>query len=112
MSSLLCDLCRNEHQGIPINASTVVRIEFYGIPRQRAQRAATTFDVSPNGTPLQHVLQQLAVQFPALSDEVIADGKLREGYVANIAGERFVSDPSTPLLPGDCVLIMSADAGG
>ena len=33
-------------------------------------------------------------------------------FVANLNGDRFVSDPATPLGEDDCVLILSADAGG
>ena len=32
--------------------------------------------------------------------------------IASLNGDRFVSDPRTPLGENDCVLILSADAGG
>ena len=38
--------------------------------------------------------------------------QLQPGYVANINGQHFVSDPETLLDDHTCLLIMSADAGG
>ena len=38
--------------------------------------------------------------------------RLRASFVANLNGDRFVSDPHTRLREDDCVLILSADAGG
>ena len=47
-----------------------------------------------------------------LLGELIAADRLHPSLVANLNGDRFVSDPSTPLNQNDCVLILSADAGG
>ena len=44
--------------------------------------------------------------------ELIAADRLQPSFVANLNGDRFVSDPGTPLGEGDSVLILSADAGG
>ena len=41
-----------------------------------------------------------------------SDDRLHPAFVANLNGDRFVSDPATPLGDDDCVLILSADAGG
>jgi molybdopterin converting factor small subunit len=32
--------------------------------------------------------------------------------MANLNGQRFVTDPATALKPGDAILILSTDAGG
>jgi len=37
---------------------------------------------------------------------------LHPAFVANLNGDRFVSDPRTPLAQNDRVIILSADAGG
>jgi molybdopterin converting factor small subunit len=85
-----------------------VSVELFGIPRQRAGVARA----EAHGTRLGDVLAELVRRFPALGDDCIADDRLKEGYLANLNGQRFVSDPATPLAPGDALLILSADAGG
>ena len=85
-----------------------ISVEMFGIPRQRAGVSQALAE----GVRLSEVLANLAQRFPRLADECIADGRLQQGYLANLNGQRFVSDPATPLEPGDSLLILSADAGG
>lgn len=89
-----------------------VRIEFYGIPRQRAGVAETVIKSSGPDVCLGEVLQQLADSFPGLAETCIENGRLRRGYTINIAGDRFVGDPETRVTSGETLLLMSADAGG
>jgi molybdopterin converting factor small subunit len=84
-----------------------VRVEFYGIVAHRAGVPQTTVD----GLHLGEVLANLAAELPALQ-MCIRDGHLLPGYLVNINGNRFVSDPGTPIRPGDSLLLLSADAGG
>lgn len=86
----------------------MITVELYGIPRVRAGVPA----VAVMGQRLGEVLIAIAERFPSLGDTCLTGDRLRPGYVANLNGQRFVTDPSTPLAAGDCVLIMSADAGG
>jgi molybdopterin converting factor small subunit len=60
---------------------------------------------------LGQLLDVLAVRFPSLS-EVVQSGHLRSPFLANLNGDRFISDPATKLSESDYVLILSADAGG
>ena len=60
---------------------------------------------------LGQLLVALAARFPSLGELITAD-RLHPSFVANLNGDRFVSDPRTPLSEDDCVLILSADAGG
>jgi molybdopterin converting factor small subunit len=53
----------------------------------------------------------LAARIPPLG-ELISVDRLQSSFVANLNGNQFVSDPETPLGKDDCVLILSADAGG
>ena len=89
-----------------------VNIEFFGIPRQRTGQAATSLDFTAAATTLEEVLVQLAEIYPAFGESCVADQKLREGFVANLDGERFVTASETELVDGQTVLILSADAGG
>jgi molybdopterin converting factor small subunit len=85
-----------------------ITVELFGIPRQRAGTAKTQAE----GARLDEVLLDLARRFPRLAEACIANGQLQGGYLANLNGQRFVSDPSTALAAGDSLLILSADAGG
>src|SRR3954471_16765148 len=84
-----------------------MRVELLGIPRERAGVA----DVTLQAATLGELLDVLAGQFPSFAELVAADG-LRPSIVANLNGDRFITDRRTPLGDDDCVLILSADAGG
>jgi molybdopterin converting factor small subunit len=82
-------------------------VEFLGVPRARAGVSEVELHV----TTLGEMLGALAAEMPGLR-ELIVDARLHPSVVANLNGDRFVSDPTTPLAAGDRVLILSADAGG
>jgi molybdopterin converting factor small subunit len=84
-----------------------MHVEFLGVPRQRAGVSQLEVQAETLG----QLLGTLAAQIPSLG-ELIAVNRLNSAFVANLNGDRFVSDPSTPLAEKDCVLILSADAGG
>lgn len=91
-----------------LKPAVAVRVEFYGIPRQRA--GVATANVV--GTRLGELIQELARQFPLFGRDCVANGCLQPGFTANLNGERFTSDPATVICDSDVVLIMSLDAGG
>ena len=84
-----------------------MHVEFLGVPRQRAGIS----ELEVQADTLGQLLGTLAARIPSLSDLIAAD-RLHSSFVANLNGDRFVSDPGTPLGENDCVLILSADAGG
>ena len=84
-----------------------MRVEFFGVPRERAGVAELELQAETLG----QLISALAIRFPSL-DELITGDQLRSSFVANLNGDRFVSDPRTQLTEDDCVLILSADAGG
>ena len=84
-----------------------MRVEFFGIPRERAGTAEFELQAETLG----QLLNLLAVQFPSLR-EVVQSGRLRSPFLASLNGDRFISDPATKLSESDSVLILSADAGG
>src|SRR5688572_14100267 len=87
-----------------------LRVELYGVARLRAGREAVEIPVP--GT-LGEALAQLAAAVPELVGAVIAvDGTLAAGSVASLDGERFVTDPATPLPAGRPLLLLPASAGG
>jgi molybdopterin converting factor small subunit len=84
-----------------------MRVEFLGLPRERAGVA----EVELQADTLGHLLDALVTRFPRFG-ELVAAGRLCPSFAANLNGDRFVSDPRTQLHDSDCVLILSADAGG
>ena len=89
-----------------------IKVEFYGVVRQRTGTANVSVETATAETRLRDVLGELADRFPALRGECIDGQRLGNGYIANINGSRFVSDPETALNDGDELMILSADAGG
>jgi len=84
-----------------------MHVEFLGVPRQRAGVS----ELEVKADTLGELLGTLAARIPSLG-EFIATDRLHSTFVANLNGDQFVSDPGTPLGENDCVLILSADAGG
>jgi molybdopterin converting factor small subunit len=84
-----------------------MHVEFLGVPRQRAGVS----ELEVQADTLGQLLGRLATQIPSLG-ELITEDRLQSSFVANLNGDQFVSDPRTPLGENDCVLILSADAGG
>ena len=84
-----------------------MHVELLGVPRERAGVA----EIELQADTLGQLVAALAVRFPSLG-ELITTDRLPPSVVANLNGERFVSDPGTQLKESDSVLILSADAGG
>jgi molybdopterin converting factor small subunit len=91
-----------------------ITVEFFGIPRQRAGRAKMKLslrDCAESAT-LGTILEILARELPDFARDCVVDNRLKKGYIANINGQRFITDPEAPITDGETLLILSADAGG
>jgi len=84
-----------------------MHVEFFGVPRQRAGIS----ELEVQADTLGQLLGTLAARIPSLGEFISVD-RLHPTFVANLNGDRFVDDPATRLGRDDCVLILSADAGG
>jgi len=84
-----------------------MRVELLGLPRERIGVAVLDLEADTLG----QLLVTLAARFPSFGDLVTGDG-LEPSIVANLNGDRFITDPQTPLDEHDSVLLLSADAGG
>jgi molybdopterin converting factor small subunit len=84
-----------------------MQVEFYGVSRQRAGVGSVEIHAATLG----ELLSILSSQVPALSDLIVGN-RLHPALAASLNGDRFVRDPHTPLSADDCVLLLSADAGG
>ena len=84
-----------------------MHVEFFGVPRERAGIGELEVQAETFGA----LVATLASQMPGLAD-LIVDDRLHPSLAASLNGDRFISDPATPLSDRDCVLILSADAGG
>lgn len=85
-----------------------VTVEFYGIPRRRAGVASIALEAATLGD----LLVTLGEQLPEFAETCLDGDRLRIGYIANIDGRTFTTEPSTPLPDGSHVLLLSADVGG
>lgn len=84
-----------------------MRIELYGIARARAGIEA----VEVQARSVAEAVRALAEACPALVPEVVDGGRLTEGWLASLNGDRFVT-AQTPLGPDDVLVIVAAQAGG
>ena len=84
-----------------------MHVEFLGVSRERAGVAEADIQAETLG----RLLGALAARMPRLAELITVD-RLHPSLTANLNGERFISDPDTPLRDEDHVLILSADAGG
>jgi molybdopterin converting factor small subunit len=84
-----------------------MHVEFFGVPRERAGVSMLEVEADTLG----QLMGTLAAQIPSFA-KLVGVNRLHPAFVANLNGDRFVSDPGTPLGENDCVLILSADAGG
>ena len=84
-----------------------MHVEFLGISRDRAGLD----EIHVEADTLGRLLGTLAARMPALAELIHVD-RLHPSLAANLNGDRFISDPETPLGDDDRVLILSADVGG
>jgi molybdopterin converting factor small subunit len=84
----------------------MVRVEFYGLARLRAGVAALAADA----VTVRAALEAAAAACPGLNP--LRDDRVSPEYLVSVGGGRFVTDPDTPLVGGDAVLVFGADAGG
>src|SRR5262245_4415477 len=106
------DLTADKFTAIDYDAGMAIRVEFYGIARQRAGISELSLAMPAEQVPLSELLQQIAAAAPDLGSELLAGGKLHKSITANLDGTRFISDPATAICDGQSLLILSADAGG
>jgi molybdopterin converting factor small subunit len=84
-----------------------MHVEFFGVPRERAGMSRLEVQADTLG----QLLETLAAQIPSFA-KLVGVNRLHPSIVANLNGDCFIGDPGTPLGKDDCVLILSADAGG
>ena len=91
-----------------------ITVEFFGIPRARVGVSQTYVCDDDDVAPLGRVIAEVSKKFPDFAETCTHDGHLlRDGYIANIDGTRFVrGDENELVTSGQSVLILSADAGG
>jgi molybdopterin-guanine dinucleotide biosynthesis protein A len=95
--------------GLPIpELPPLVAVELFGVPRLRAGRCRVTVEAGTIG----EALGKLAAACPGLVGSVLTDGWVHPAYRICINSERFPTDPAEPLVDGDAILLMAADAGG
>jgi molybdopterin converting factor small subunit len=87
-------------------------VEFYGIPRLRAGIERVELTAPAEGLLLGEVLSRLAERFPIFGSECVNEHALAKSITANINGTNFTRDVKQRILPGQVIILLSADAGG
>jgi molybdopterin converting factor small subunit len=87
---------------------TTVTVEFFGLVRHWTGAASLKVEAATLG----QALIATGTRFPELVPLCIDGGELQPGFLANINSQRFTTDPTVMLEPGDAVLLISADVGG
>jgi sulfur-carrier protein len=90
------------------DALMAIRIEFFGIARQRAGVSELSLTAPQAEVPLGDVLHQIAERLPELRRELVINGRLHESLAANLGGVRFIRDPNTIIRDGQSLLILSS----
>ncbi len=88
-----------------------IRVEFFGIARQRTGTPACEWNVESAST-LRDLLRELACRYPQFADALLRNGELRPEFIANRNGDEFIRDSETLLRDNETILILSTDAGG
>jgi molybdopterin converting factor small subunit len=88
-----------------------IRVEFYGVARQRTGVASVEVPLAAPVT-LGDCLLALGDRFPSFARDCLDKRQLKTPFAANVGGERFLSNSDETLEDGDALLILSADAGG
>jgi sulfur-carrier protein len=84
----------------------MVVVEFYGLARLRAGRT----DLRCVATTVGEALAAADAACPDLHAH--SDNALSPQYRISVGGKRFTEDLSEPLVEGDVLLVLGADAGG
>ena len=89
-----------------------IDIEFYGVPRLRAGRAVPSEGARRRRSRMP--LRELGRVCPSLEHSVLrAQVEVHPAYRLSLNGDRFISDPETPLVSkATSCFCSSADAGG
>jgi sulfur-carrier protein len=86
----------------------MVTIELFGVPRLRAGRDAVAVEARSLG----EAFAALARACPTLAPTVVDGDRLQPFYLVAVNGVHFTSDVGHPLVDGDVVVLLAADAGG
>jgi molybdopterin converting factor small subunit len=90
-----------------------IRVEFYGLARQRAGVSEISLSPPAERIALAEVLSLASAAAPGFGNSnLVEQGQLHPTLRANLDGQQFISDPDTMIRDGQSVLILSADAGG
>jgi molybdopterin-guanine dinucleotide biosynthesis protein A len=86
-----------------------IHVEFFGVPRRRA--GVGRLDIE--GTTLGEALRALARACPALVGSVLTtEGAVQSTAIVSLNGNRFTTEPSTPLADGDTLILLDVECGG
>ncbi|MBJ43562.1 MAG: hypothetical protein CMJ80_09865 [Planctomycetaceae bacterium] len=87
-----------------------ITIEFFGTARYDYGLPSVELNWPNQEMNLGKLWERLQDQFPHTTSGLRSSAA--PPYLVNLDGQRFITDPATPIQAGQHVLIMSPDAGG
>ena len=97
-----------ESRAIAVIGEPTVKIEFFGMPRHKAERA----EMNVRARTIGEALAAAQAVCPGLGDLIGEDGELSRHYLLCVDGQVFVRDLLRKLESGTRLLLLSADPGG
>ncbi len=94
-------------------ASIRIRVELFGLSRLRSGLREVELDL-PSLVSRREIVGALAQACPPLVGNGLREDLtgLEDGYLLNRNGTAFLGGENISLRPGDCLLLLSAQAGG
>jgi molybdopterin converting factor small subunit len=86
----------------------IVQVEFYGLARRRAGRPHLAVPAAS----VAEALRQIVATCPQLADVLESEHRLSSRFLLAKNGSRFLDNLDEPLVSGDSLVLLSADAGG
>ena len=89
-----------------------IKIEYFGIPRQRVGVATETYEFEREEMGIHEVLRAVAKKHPAFRQHCMDGDSINKHMTVNLNGNQFFQSQEGITRDGDALLILSADAGG
>ncbi len=89
-----------------------IKIEYYGIPRQRVGIASEVYEFDQEEMEIHDVILAVARKHPEFQRNCMAGDRLNQHLTVNLNGTRFYQTENGTARDGDALLILSMDAGG
>ncbi|HCA48837.1 MAG: hypothetical protein CMM06_02490 [Rhodopirellula sp.] len=89
-----------------------IKIEYYGIPRQRVGLASEILEFEGEQMGIHDVILAISNRHPEFQQHCMDGTRIDKNFTVNLNGDRFYQEDDGVAHDGDSLLILSMDAGG